>query len=85
MVELVDDDVVERVGSEPLQMFASAQRLDGGKQDIGVSLLPLSRVMTKDGTGADVSERGKRLVENLLPMSHEQYALELGSIRIEGR
>ena len=51
VVELVDDDVVERVGSEPLQMLAPAERLDRGKQDVGVRLLPLARVVAKAAPG----------------------------------
>ena len=42
VVELVDDDVVERVWGEPLQMLSPAERLDGREHDFGVRVLRLA-------------------------------------------
>ena len=84
VVELVDDDVVERLGREPLQVLASAQRLDGCEDDFGVGILDLAGVVAEVRFWADSSERVERLVEDLLSMRDEEHASKLRPTRIEG-
>ena len=85
VVELVDDDVVERVWREPLQVLAPAQRLDRGEHDLGVRVLDLAGVVAKPRLRADAAEGVERLVEDLLAVGDEQHAAELRPAGVERR
>ena len=85
VVELVDDDVVERVWREPLQVLATAQRLDRSEHDVGVRLLRICPCSGQGAPRADAAEGVERLVEDLLAMRDEQHAPELRAVRVERR
>src|SRR5690606_1861083 len=63
VVELVDDDVVERARVESAQVFVAAQRLDRREQDVGVYVMCSfdARVEADRRVGANAPERRDRL------------------------
>jgi len=83
-VELVDEDVIEAFGVEPLQVRLAAQRLNGREQHVRVRRLVLASVVAEGGGGANRAERAHGLREDLFPVGDEQHPLGLRALRIEG-
>ena len=80
MMELVDDDVVERIGRKSLQMLHAPKRLDRGKQHLDAIELRVAvgrLVASGAGLRPDLAKRTHRLVEDLIAVGHKEHAREL--------
>ena len=76
VVELVDHDVVEVVGGEPVQVLGPRQGLHRCEEDLRIRITPLAHVASQRRAGTDAAEGTQRLFEDLLAMGDEQHALE---------
>jgi hypothetical protein len=82
--ELIDNDVVEGVGSEKPKVRQLAQRLDRGEQDIGVRRLFRAGVAAERGVWPDAAERLQGLGQDFLAVGDEQDTTVLGAVAVEG-
>ena len=75
VMELIDYDVVEPVGREPVQI--PGERLDAGEQHAGVRLLLPAVVQAEVRIRLDAAEHVEGLAQNLLAVGDEQHPAEL--------
>jgi hypothetical protein len=83
MVELVHNDVVERVGPEQVQV--APQRLHAGEDELCVRVPGVADKQPHRCVGDDVTKRVARLLQDLLPVSDEQDALCANFLDIKRR
>ena len=81
MVKLVDDDVVERIRSKPLQVCTACQCLHRRKQHICLHSTFKASVFAKAIFGTHAAKSIQGLAQDFLPMSHEQHPLESQRIK----
>ena len=84
MMEFIDHDVVEGIARESLEVARPTQRLDRGKDDVGLRLTLVAVVEAKARGRAYAPEGRQRLRENLFTMGDEEHAPERLVLAVKG-